>query len=371
MRRRTSFEQIFCGDAYMTQYTHDLFKPGNFSLAFQQMCNFAAIAKTRNADETLRQLILQCFVVFPQEKFRNAAQLTDAITIFGLRMPEYQVQISLDHLIVDGSLQQREDSILILPNKDQMQMRKRIDTAKALEERVKQTWLESTSRRFPSLSPDQLWKGLQSYLARTFRCHGLQAAALLDNSLDIAPAYSESLRSLLAESLKETFSPELRAPAKDAILSFFVDLENRPEQVEYIAQLEDGVFNYFSLMVDPEVASRFQKKLNQLTLFLDTNFLFDILDIHERTYYVEVSNELLDIINKHKFPFRLRYHQETHREMRATIDRLGAELRAQERTQMYNRTTNYLPAVNSSRIDSKNLRQNGATPLDADSFLKR
>ena len=131
----------------------------------------------------------------------------------------------------------------------------------------------------------------------------MQAAALLDNTLDIAPAYSESLFSLLNESLKETFSPELRAPARDAILSFFVDIEDHPEQETYIEQLEDGVFNYFSLMVDPEVAIRLQKKLSQLTLFLDTNFLFDIPGVHEKTYYVEISNELLDIINKHRLPF--------------------------------------------------------------------
>ena len=89
----------------MAQYTRELFKPGNFSLAFEQMCNFAAIAKTRNAEETLRQLILQCFVVLPEEKFQNAAQLTEAIALFGLRMPEYQVQVSLDRLLANGRLQ--------------------------------------------------------------------------------------------------------------------------------------------------------------------------------------------------------------------------------------------------------------------------
>ncbi len=183
------------------------------------------------------------------------------------------------------------------------------------------------------------------------------------------PAYSESLFSLLNESLREVFSPELLAPARDAILSFFVNLENHSEQVAYIGQLEDGVFNYFSLMVDPEIAVRFQKKLNQLTLFLDTNFLFDILDIHEKSSYVEISHELLDIINKNKFPFKLRYHQATLREMRATIAYLGSELRAQERTQTYNRTASYSPQAQKS--DAQYSRRNGTTPIDADSFLKR
>jgi hypothetical protein len=353
----------------MAQYTRELFKPSNFSLAFEQMCNFAAIAKTRNADETLRQLILQCFVVFPDERFQNAAQLVDAIHIFGLRMPEHQVQASIDRLIADAHLQQSANSTLTLPNMDRVKLKGRIDEAKALEERVKNDWLESISRRFPSLSSDQAWQGLQGYLSRTFRSHGLQAAALLDNSLDIAPAYSESLFSLLNESLREVFSPELLAPARDAVLSFFVDLESHPEQVAYIGQLEDGVFNYFSLMVDPEIAIRFQKKLNRLTLFLDTNFLFDILDIHEKSYYVEISHELLDIINKNKFPFKLRYHQETLTEMRATIAYLGSELRAQERAQNYGRAASYSPMTNIS--DAQYSRRNGATPIDAESFLKR
>ena len=355
----------------MAQYTRELFKPGNFSLAFEQMCNFAAIAKTRNADETLGQLILQCFVVFPKEKFQNAAKLAEAITIFGLKIPEFQVQVSLDHLIANSRLQQTADSILTLPNRDRTQLKERIDEAKALEERVKQAWLEVISRRFPSLSPDQVWKGLQDYLARTFRCHGLQAAALLDNSLDIAPAYSESLFSLLNESLKETFSPELRAPARDAILSFFVELENHPEQETYIEQLENGVFNYFSLIVDPEVAVRLQKKLSQLTLFLDTNFLFDILGIHEKTYYVEISNQLLDTINTHKLPFKLRYHQATSREMRVTLAYLESELRTQERTQENSKALNSSLLSYPSRINSEHHRRNGATPIDADSFHKR
>lgn len=355
----------------MVQYTRELFKPGNFSLAFEQMCNFAAIAKTRNANETLRQLILQCFVVFPRERFHNAVQLAGAITAFGLQIPEYQIQVSLDHLIANGHIQQSVDSTLTLPNTDRMQLKERIDEARALEERVKQAWLENVSRRFPSLPPDQAWKGLQGYLSRTFRSHGLQAAALLDNSLDIAPAYSESLFSHLNESLKEVFSPELRAPARDAILSFFIDLENHPEQEIYIEQLEEGVFNYFSLMVDPEIAVRLQKQLSQLTLFLDTNFLFDILDIHENDYQVEISKELLDIINKNNFRFRLRYHQATLREMREAIDIIGSKLGTQGRTQENGKFPNYSPLFHSLKVDAEHYQRNGATPIDADSFRKR
>jgi hypothetical protein len=36
-----------------------------------------------------------------------------------------------------------------------------------------------------------------------------------------------------------------------------------------------------------------QKHLNRLTLFLDTNFLFNILDIDEHNYYLEISKEIV------------------------------------------------------------------------------
>src|SRR6266566_2973233 len=101
------------------------------------------------------------------------------------------------------------------------------------------------------------------------------------------------------------------------------------------------------------------------------NFLFDILGVHEKNYYVEISNELLDIINKHRLPFKLRYHQSTLREMRATITYLGSEIRTQARTQEYSRTAVFSSLSHSLKIDSEHHRSNGATPIDADSFLKR
>jgi len=334
----------------MAQFRRELFQPTNFNLAFEQMCNFAAIAKTRNADDTLKQLILQCFVVLPNEKFQNAKSLTDAITVFGLQVPEFQVQVSLNNLITEGRLQQSADSNLALPNGTRILLKQRIDDAKTLEERVKHAWLENIARRFPSLPPEKIWEGLQGYLARTFRCHGLQTAALLDSSIDIAPAYSESIFSLLNESLHEIFPPALRAPAREAILSFFVNQKNNQDQKMYIEQLEDGVFNYFSLMVDPEIAARLQKQLNKLTIFLDTNFLFNILGIDENNYYVDISKEIVLNINKYKLPFRLRYHPATGREMRETILLHETELRKQERASFH---------------------RNGATPLDAEAFRKR
>ena len=67
-------------------------KSRNFSLAFEKMCNFVAIADTRNPEETLKQLILQCFVILPDEKFQNARQFMETIDVlFGLQIHEHDI----------------------------------------------------------------------------------------------------------------------------------------------------------------------------------------------------------------------------------------------------------------------------------------
>ena len=70
-------------------------------------------------------------------------------------------------------------------------------------------------------------------------------------------------------------------------------------------------------------------KLNPLILFLDTNFLFGLLNLHVNPQ-VDVSAELCDSILKFHLPFKLRYHDATTREMTNTLFYFGGELRRQK-----------------------------------------
>ena len=72
----------------MSDHVHEPAKSRNFSLAFEQMCSIVAIAQTKNADETLRELILECFVILPDYLFNQESQLAETIdTLFGLQNP--------------------------------------------------------------------------------------------------------------------------------------------------------------------------------------------------------------------------------------------------------------------------------------------
>jgi hypothetical protein len=335
-----------------------LTKSRNFSLTFEQMCNFAAIAKTQDADETLRQLIQLCLVILPDEKFESTSQIMEAMSLFDLQFPERQVQAGLNRLIVQGRILQPTNTYFTVPDSDRTQLQTRIGEVKALEERVKQEWLEEISKRFPTLETDQAWKALQGHLASVFRNHGIQAIALLDPSIYTPPEQVENLSSLLNEALKDLFLPEQRAIARDAISSFLSTVGEHPERAKYITQLGDGVFIYFSLTVEPGLARHFHKKLSPLTLFFDTNFLFQICNFYGTGPEKEASYELLRIVERHKFPFRLRYHQATRQEMRSTIDHYGAILRSGQ--------SRSIP----TSIELVFHELNAKTGIDVDTFLK-
>src|SRR6266446_8339446 len=333
-------------------------KSRNFSLAFEQMCNFAAITKTQDADETLKQLIQLCLVILPDEKFESASQIMEAMTLFDLQFPEHQVQAGLNRLIAQGRILQPTNTYFMVPDKDRTQLQKRIGEVKALEERVKQEWLEEISKRFPTLEADQAWKALQGHLASVFRNHGIQAIALLDSSIYTPPEQVENLSSLLNDALKDLFLPEQRTTAHDAISSFLATVGEHSERAKYITQLGDGVFIYFSLIIEPVVARYFHKKLSPLALFLDTNFLFQICNFYGTGPQKEASYELLRIVEKHKFPFRLRYHQATRQEMRSTIDHYGAILRSGK------------PSSIPTSMELVFHELNAKTGIDVDTFLK-
>ena len=330
----------------------------NFSLTFEQMCNFAAITKTQDADETLRQLIQLCLVILPDEKFESASQIMEAMALFDLQFSEQQVQAGLNRLLAQGRILQPTDTYFTVPDSDRTQLQTRIREVKALEERVRQEWLEEISNRFPILETDQAWKALQGHLASVFRNHGIQAIALLDPSIFTPPEQVENLSSLLNEALEGLFLPEQRATAYDAISSFLATIGEHAERAKYITQLGDGVFTYFSLTVEPEVARHFHKKLSQLTLFFDTNFLFQICNFYGTGPQKEASYELLRIVQRHKFPFKLRYHQVTRQEMRSTIDHYGAILRSGQ--------SRSIP----TSIELVFHELNARTGIDVDTFLK-
>ena len=352
----------------MAEHKHEAAKVHNFSLAFEQMCSFVAIASTKNADETLRELILQSLVILPEERFETSEHIAGALdALFGLQIPQHEIDAGLEVLEAANLIQRPTGSNYTLPLEVRAKLRERITAATALEDTVRQDWLQEISEEYSISSPEQLWKVLRDYLAKAFRRHGIQTTALLDPTVEINSEYADSLGLLLKEALRGT-TYEQQAMARSAIASFFASVNNYPERASYIAQLADGAFSYFSLAVAPDIAERFRRQLNPLALFLDTNFLFGILGLTINPQ-VEVSNELLQSIAKHRLPFDLLYHYRTEQEINASIANHKGVLLSRNWPRRLSRaatTSRYM-----SGIESMYHQRHAESGIDVESFFRR
>ena len=64
------------------------------------MCNFVAIAETRDVDSTVDEIVLQSFMILSNEAIKSIDQLKDSIdALFGLQIPESWLEKSFDRLI--------------------------------------------------------------------------------------------------------------------------------------------------------------------------------------------------------------------------------------------------------------------------------
>src|SRR6266542_1275398 len=193
----------------------------NFSQAFQQMASFVAIAKTRNASEVLDELVLQCFVILPEEPFGSPLDVVAAIhTLFGIRLSERHIALAISRLTSKGRLVVIAGDQLALGSGIREALEVRIADAKRLEEDVKAAWLAQIAARHPELEASKLWSALKDYLAGAFRRHGIQAVALMDPKAEIAREHHASLTTILNSVTREVFQEADHAAAGEAISSF-------------------------------------------------------------------------------------------------------------------------------------------------------
>lgn len=339
----------------------------NFTLAFKQMASFVAIAKTRQISEVLDELIQQSFFVLPSEPLSTPDQVAHAMkSIFGIDINSKDVGMALERLRKAQIIVNIGNGHLALAPSVKEALRLRVGSAKALETDVRNVWQKQAGLIAPNLDPEKLWLTLRSYLAQAFRRHGIQAVELLNPDAALGKDSKVGLSSILDGIIAKQFPERERALARESVSAFFLNVSSDRKRAEYIANLADGAFNYFSLAVAPEVSEKLRGKLNNLTLFLDTNFLFGLLNLHVNPQ-VDVSSELIEAIGKFKLPFRLRYHEATVREMTNTLFYFGKELKLRKWPQKISRAVVASGAL--SGIEMRYHSKNAEQPVAVEDFL--
>lgn len=304
----------------------EVVKPHDFSTAFERMCSVVAIGKTASLEETIRELLLHCLFHLSDDEFMDASDIEKAIHgLFGLDLSNQEINSALSTLIHQKSIHEN-NGLLTLDPIFRNKLEIIVNRAYELESSVRETWKNELEKKYPLLDSSLLWNVLRKYLAEAFQRHGIQTVALLDPRIEITSQYTDSLTEILNNSVLDFFQEEEKTKAIKAISDFMASTGSNPERSKYITQLADGAFTYFTLTIDPEVATNFRKELKPVLLFLDTNFLYGILDIEVHPQ-VAVSEELLEAIVKFSLPFELYTHPKTIEELLTSIHNYEQELK--------------------------------------------
>ena len=340
----------------------------SFTPAFEHLCGFVALTHLQKGEETLKQLLLQTMVLLPGEVFRSADDLRSSMdALFGLQMPTGRIDAAVSQLLEDGHLHRPDGITLVVTLQTRSVVQTRIDNAVALQQRVRDTWVTHVSNAYPKLDPDQSWKALQGYLSRVFRQHVVQTVALLDVSTANTPVHGESLLSILNQVVDSTFPDGQRAEGRAAVQAFLSTVGIDEGASRYVVELADGAFCYYSLVAPPEIAAQLRDNLKELTLLLDTNFLFGILKLHDNSL-VAASDEVIEVTNAERLPFKLRYLEVTDREMRRTIDNIVSALRGRHWPQAISRAAARSGSL--SGLEQRYHERNAQTPIDVETFFK-
>ncbi|MBA4420845.1 MAG: hypothetical protein C0391_06835 [Anaerolinea sp.] len=337
----------------------------DFSIAFEQMCVMAAVSQTRNSQETLQELVLYCFIRFSDEPFSTPKTLHDEVLVMsGLDFPQHEIDSAIAELIRKQKILSKEGNLNLQVDL-KLLLLKNVEDAERLEDDVKNEWFSEVSSEQPLLPLEPLWRGLKIYLSLAFRRHGIQTVSLIDPTVKVSQNGIESLSMMLDSSVDE-FATEQKEISKGLIRSFMASVGKSFCRTKYISQMADCAFNYYALAIIPETAEDFRKNLCPLILYLDTNFLFGVLDLTVSTQ-VAVSIELLEAIKKYKLPFDLRYHQRTEQELLRSITIHRDSLRSTNWNK--NISLGILSSRSISGIELRYHQRNAKELIDADSYF--
>jgi len=339
----------------------------NFSCTFEQLCNFAAVSKTGRISDIIRGLILLCFSL-NKDRYQSAGQFAETIDLLhGISIPERDISSALNELEKAGKVTLCEGEYVPDPAA-QADLMHDADEARRLEQRVKDTWQAEITTRYLSIPLDSFWGALRGYLQRVFRRHGMQSVALLQPQANLPTDYQESLHTLLQDAISSSLDAKFHPLAREAISTFMASVGQDADRAAYMVQLADVAFNFFKLEVSPEASQELVRRLPELTLFLDTNFVFGLLNLHNNPQ-VEVSMKLVEVIKKHELPFRLRYHERTQKEIRDTASFYGGILRSHYWPKSLSKVA--VASRRLSGLETKFHELNSQGHVDVNEFLRR
>lgn len=348
----------------------------DYGKVFNSLCHFLALSQTIDTKAVLDNLVASAIALDKQTNTTTIREISEAVEVyFSTYITDQDLIESIKRLVSDNKLVAEQDNNYRLQGKIVTEVNRKAQSSESLENRVKEEWFEEIANIHNKQMSEgkvydlsSLWKVLQIYLAKSFYRHGAQTSQIFDPTFTIDEKASENLSILLQYAMVESGTSVPEEIVKNSIRHFLGS--QTPNRVAYLAELLDGTFTFFALNMDDAISNYLTGVFQPIKIFLDTNFIFGILNLHNNPL-VAISHELIDVISQNFPQITLHYHAATVEEMQRTIDYLGEQLIA--------RTWN--PPLSRAGIRSNQLtglilkyhEENAQleTPLDPKIFLQK
>ncbi|OJW33219.1 MAG: hypothetical protein BGO54_08010 [Sphingobacteriales bacterium 46-32] len=306
----------------------------DYKKVFSKLSHIKALSHDDKFDQIVQNVIMLALNQGGGSKLKTEADVANKIVeIYGISIRLQIIQSNIDKLIALGDIAKdrvtKHYSISIAAS---AKINRRLEDANNLEARVKEKWFEELKLIIENLDDTKLsefWNCLKSYLSYVFEQHGIQTLQLLNPNAQINEDDQKGLSSIVDKVIKENVCSFSKEELAIAINQFIIKADET--RTSYTSQLADATFTSFALTSDAEIVNFLNTRYNNLKLFLDTNFIFGILDLHKNSEDAS-AREIIDEVKKNRLPFKLYYHPETLAEFKRAFDVKALHIRASKWT---------------------------------------
>jgi hypothetical protein len=344
--------------------------PHDYSRLFRNLAHMVALSKEEKVAGVVDNLVVTAVCIDPADRIASTEQIVEIIdAYFGLRFVNHDIESAIGRAVGHGRLLRGPNGRIVPSAAAQAEISERIQRAHQLENDVREEWLGSIvgydSQR-DSVKDNELWECLRSYMAQAFRRHGAETILLLNPTGALSVEDDRSLTFYQKEAYKTCCHRVSEDLASSSIRSFFT--ATSAARSRYIAQLLDGTFSFYAVCVDETTSTYLKTAIKPVAIFLDTNFMFGLLRLHNNPLN-QVSEELVEAIQRHEFPFKLYYHERTLEEFQAALNRIRHRLLGYHWTQNLSRAATRTRDL--TTIEQQYHEANARRPIDAGVFLTK
>lgn len=217
---------------------------------------------------------------------------------FGRSFSEPELRKSLDTLTNRGIV--RIPTGWKLSEQRIQEIDKRLRESEVLESAVRDQWIAELQARYPQLAQEtlhKLWKELiEGFIGPLFLKYGAEAMYLITGAKHlVSEEISVTLRKLLNSCASKLTSLQLEGLVTQEFPDFL--LPRTPQRRQYLINLMESALAHHAVGLDKKTLDKIYTMPINMNLFLDTNFLFSILDLHENPLN-ETAKALITIAQK-------------------------------------------------------------------------